>query len=133
MSLVWAVEEIKVRQRSRERDILEGDRNTAYFQVVAIQRSRKKKIECLEGQEGLIFDQQGMLKIVVDYYKKLFAREDDPKVELGLDFWETGDKVTREENESLPAPFSEKEIREAVFSCYAEGAPGPDGLPFLFY
>jgi hypothetical protein len=33
----------------------------------------------------------------------------------------------------LIASFSEKEVREAVFSSYAEDAPGSDGMPFLFY
>jgi hypothetical protein len=41
--------------------------------------------------------------------------------------------VTEEENEFLLKPFTESEIREAIFSCYAEGAPSPNGLPFLFY
>ena len=48
-------------------------------------------------------------------------------------FWEEEDKVSRNENELLIAPFSESKIKDTIFSCYAEGAPGPDGLSFLFY
>lgn len=33
----------------------------------------------------------------------------------------------------LTAPFTDEEIKEAIFSCYSDGAPGPYGLPFLFY
>lgn len=95
--------------------------------------SRKKKIEYLEGPTGHVYDQKGILKVAVDFYKELFAKEADPGVQLGRDFWQDSDKVTSEENEALTAPFSEEEIKQAVFSCYAEGAPGPDGLPFLFY
>jgi hypothetical protein len=32
----------------------------------------------------------------------------------------------------LEAPFSEEEIKKAIFDSYSNGAPGPDGLPFFF-
>ena len=40
---VWALEEIKPRQRSRHRKLLEGDRNSTYFQAVANQREVEKR------------------------------------------------------------------------------------------
>jgi hypothetical protein len=42
------------------------------------------------------------------------------------------DMITREEVDSLESPFSEKEIKDDVFSSYAEGSPGRDGLSFIF-
>jgi len=51
---------------------------------------------------------------------------------LSQDFWGQDDLVLESENELLVAPFSEVEIKEAVWSYYADGALGPDGLSFMF-
>lgn len=80
---IWALEEIKARQRSRDRNLLEGDRNMAYFQAIANYRSRKKRVDCLEGPNGLVYNQKGTMAIAVDFYKKLFAQEPDPGIKLG--------------------------------------------------
>jgi hypothetical protein len=95
--------------------------------------SRKKRIDYLESPVGHISDQKCMLNLAVGFYKELFAREERAPIKLSENFWEESQKVRSEENESLVAPFSEAEIKEAIFSCYPEGAPGLDGLSFIFY
>jgi hypothetical protein len=73
------------------------------------------------------------MKVAIDFYKNLFAKEVDSGVKLVVNFWEEENKVTRRENDLLTAPFSKAKIKEGIFSCYAEGAHGSDGLTFLFF
>lgn len=130
---IWYKEEIKARQRAREKYILEGDKNTKYFHAIANQRKRKKMISSLEGANGLVSDTKSILGIDVDYYRSLFNAEPHPDISLQYDFWAEEEKVSLEENLSLTQPISEDEIKHVVFNSYAEGAPGPDGFSLLFY
>ena len=95
---LWRMEEIKAKQRSRDRDIKEGDRNTSYFQAVANQRKRKKNINALEGPAGMVDSTKDMLDLAVDYYKNLFCREASLGLSLGDNFWKEEDKVSPADN-----------------------------------
>ena len=84
---IWRLEEVKSRKRSRERNILEGGRNTAYFHALANQR-RKKQISVLKGPDGPVEDTKSIINIVVEYYKQLFGREETLDIALDDNFWD---------------------------------------------
>ena len=129
---IWCIEEIKAKQRSRDR-FIKGDCNTTYFQALANNKKRKKMITSLQGPEGEVTDQKEMLTIATNFYKTLFGYEAKPNIHLKSSFWNDEEKLSEEENTMLSSPLSEEEIRTAIFDSYADGAPGPDGFPFLFY
>jgi hypothetical protein len=53
MHNLWLKEEVKAKQRSRDRYIKEGDRNTAYFHSVANQRRSNMLVHSLDGPDDL--------------------------------------------------------------------------------
>jgi hypothetical protein len=69
---IWSLDEFRARQRARDKDILEGDRNTTYFHAPASHRCRKKKIETLNSPDGPVHDTPAILRVVTRYYKNLF-------------------------------------------------------------
>jgi hypothetical protein len=123
----------KTRQRARERDIREGDTNTKYFHAVANQRKRKMTVCNMNGPKGIVETTKEILKVASNYYKDLFKYEARPDINIDEHFFSQEEKVSEEERETLETPFSEEEVRKAVFESYPEGAPGPNGLSFIFY
>jgi hypothetical protein len=74
-----------------------------------------------------------MLKVATDFYRDLFKKENRPDIRLQDNFFSEDEKITLEENIMLGSAFTEEEVKTAVFGSYADGAPGPDGIPFMFY
>jgi hypothetical protein len=83
---IWSLEGIRAKQRSRDRNILEGDKNTTYFHVVASQRCRNKRIDTLRGSDGMVHVTPSILRIAKDYYKDLFSGESRGDVALDEHF-----------------------------------------------
>lgn len=88
----------------------------------------------MEGPAGMVHTTKKIQKkIATNYYKDLLKYEDRPNIELGEMFFPQEDRVCEEENRDLEEPFCENEIKTAVFGSYSDGAPGADGLSFMFY
>jgi hypothetical protein len=87
----------------------------------------------MEGPEETVQSTEEIVEVATNYYNELFKFEPSPNINISSDFFTENDKVTLEEVEILETPFFEEEIKKAVFGSYSDGAPGLDGLSFMFY
>ncbi|KAG7559686.1 Reverse transcriptase domain [Arabidopsis thaliana x Arabidopsis arenosa] len=126
-------EEILLFQKSREKWIALGDRNTTYFHTSTIIRRRRNRIEMLRNnEEHWVSDPQELEKLAVDYYQRLYSLDDVPREVERLPP-EGFAPLTREEKVSLNKPFTAVEIEAAIRSMGSFKAPGPDGFQPIFY
>jgi hypothetical protein len=99
---------------------------------VANGRHRKTKIVQLEQEQGVIVGDANLENFITEYYKGLFG----PYIQNSFSMDETLrydiPQVSEEENQVLTAPFSEEEVKMAIFDMEHK-APGPDGFPAEFY
>ena len=126
-------EELKWYQRSKTQFILEGDSNTRYFHCVANGRHRKKLIRTLVQDEGTIEDHEQLKSFITSYYKGLFGAPEESNFSLDETRTEDIPQVSQAENNFLTSPYTEEEVRKAVFQMEHNEAPGPDGFPAEFY
>ena len=54
------------------------------------------------------------------------------KVKLGTGAWSAGRRLNSEDNVELTKPFSEEEVKKAVFDMKENTAPRPDGFGVTF-
>ena len=115
------------------RRVVQGDNNTQFFHMIANRKHRKKKIIQLEQDEGTIVGHENLKLYITNYYKQLFGDTVENFVSLDEARVDDIPQLRNDENEILTAPFSEKEVYEAIAQMKNNKAPGPDGFPAEFY
>jgi len=120
-------------QKSREKFISLGDRNTTFFHTSTIIRRRRNRIESLKDDEDKwISDKEELERLAVAYYTRLYPLVDVSEVRERLP---TGGftGLSTFEKEQLDKPFTLEEVVVAVKSMGRFKAPGPDGFQPVFY
>ncbi|KAE8816186.1 hypothetical protein D1007_06305 [Hordeum vulgare] len=130
---IFRSEELFWQRRGDQNWLLKGDANTAYFQAIANGRRRKCVIPFLWDGGALLENPQDISSHIYSFYKELFSAELRGGSSLCEDFWLLADQVSDVENAELTLPFSPEEVGWAIASMKACSAPGPDGLPVVFF
>ena len=129
---VLTKEEIMWKQRSRVEWLQNGDRNTKFFHTVASQRQCKNRIEGLRDSKGVWHEEEGATEaIILDYFKNIFTSDCPTNFDASIDAIE--ECITPEMNKELLKEFKPEEVRRALNQMHPTKAPGPNGMPLLFF
>ena len=83
--------------------------------------------------EDRIEGDSNLIKHATNLYKNLFGPAHGNTFPLNEELWEHNENVFDEDNADLIKPFSELEIKEALFQMERNKAAGPDKIPADFY
>ncbi|RVW16749.1 hypothetical protein CK203_076445 [Vitis vinifera] len=124
-------EEVQWRQKSRVKWIKEEDCNSKFFHRVATGRRSRKFIKSLISERGETLNSIEVIsEEIVNFFGNLYSKPvgESWRVE-GIDWV----PIFGESGVWLDRPFTEEEVRMAVFQLNKEKAPGPDGFTIAVY
>jgi mannosylglycoprotein endo-beta-mannosidase len=116
-------EELKWYQRAKVKHLFEGDANTKYYHLLANGRHRNSRIFQLEDGNGIITGDAQLKEHITRFYKNMFGPSEESTVVLDESQTEDIPQVLELESEFLVAPFSQEEVREAIFQMNHNKAP----------
>ncbi|CAM8912119.1 unnamed protein product [Rhodiola kirilowii] len=132
----WLIrEETMWSQRSRISWLSEGDNNTKYFHLKANARRRVNTISSLIDSEGRsVSSLDDIERVAVSYFRGLFTSTSHmPDSEIIDSLQCIPRLVSVDHSRVLMNPYTEYEIKVALFQLYPYKAPGLDGYPAGFF
>jgi hypothetical protein len=123
-------ENIRLKQKARDKFMLDGDKNSKYFHLLAKHKKRKLKILTLSHGDNMAQDENGINQLATSFYKNLFGPSQDSSISLDNLYMK---RLDDEDRDFLTSPFSMEEVKDVVFSLKHNSAPSPDGFPYEFF
>jgi hypothetical protein len=85
-------------------------------------------------KQGEIEEQGDLLAHIYQFYQGLMGSVGEDRVfSLADNIWDEDRKVSVDENRELELTFTAGELDEVLHNMRPDSAPGPDGLPVLFF
>nr|CAD1834076.1 unnamed protein product [Ananas comosus var. bracteatus] len=123
-------DEIKWKQRSRVQWLQAGDANTKFFHMKATGRRNRNYIARLSDGSSTLSSPEPIANHLYSFFSNQLGVERAFTDSINLLMIYNDDRF---DLSSLHSPFTLDEVKRTVFSCAPEKAPGPDGLPMIFY
>lgn len=119
-------------QKSGCKWLVEGERNTRYFQMLLKKKRFKNRIfEIKVDDTNVVSNLTEIKSSAVSFFSSLFAR--DPSIVSDFDCSLIPSLVTDRDNSDLNKIPSVEEIKQTVFECDIYSTAGPDGFSALFF
>jgi hypothetical protein len=120
------------KQRAHANWLANGDRNSAFFHAYASERKKTNRIKKLRREGGgVVESEEDLGAYISNFYKSLFLSSAGPTNDDLLRH--IPQVVSDEMNVNLRRPYTGEEIKEALESIGDLKAPGPDGMPAVFF
>lgn len=105
--------------------------NSQFFHATALTRKRKNSLDRLRNSQGhWSSSQDEMDMMIVEYFNILYKTEGCSSEDV-LACIESS--ITDDQNMMLLAPFSDIEVKDALFQMYSDKSSGLDGMNPAFY
>ncbi|XP_019092333.1 PREDICTED: uncharacterized protein LOC109129144 [Camelina sativa] len=133
MVLAHREEESHWSQKSRDKWLLSGDKNTKYFHSsVKADRNKNALLKLIDGEGVTHRSEASKGDVAASYFQSMFSSS-YPSEEDHQFFQDLTPRENDEMNASLIAELSKEEVRLAVFAINPSKAPRADGMTGLFF
>lgn len=120
---------IDLKQKSRIKWMIDGEENTKFFHGYINNKNRRTRLNGLTVSGQWCIDAGKIKHEVFQFYKNKFHehRMSRPKLMNPL-----FNSLSIEKANNIEALITREEVKEAVWACGGDRAPGPDGFTFKF-
>ena len=131
LSELLVKKEISIRQKMKIQWANEGDANSRLFHRLLNVRKSKNFISKIELDNGEVLTrEEDVVREIVHFFETLFSYDDHALRGYAGVEWEG---ITTILSSWLERPFTEEEVKIAVFECEGDKAPSPDGYSITVF